>query len=80
MSVQLDEVELVFFGMLADILQTRIDEYTNTLAPRGQVSRTFTDIAVGLRPEDEAHKVDAQGLGLTDVLRFSHTTYFDDHS
>jgi hypothetical protein len=75
--MQLDDVELIISDMLPDILQTRINENTNALALLGQVGWALTDITAGLRPEDEAHEVDAQGFGLTDILRLSHATYLD---
>ena len=77
--MQLDGVKGVAVDGIDHLWDSLIHEHPHPFALRGEIVGTFTHVATGPRPEDEAHQVDAQRLDLADILRLAHAADFHEH-
>jgi hypothetical protein len=78
--VKLDNVKAVVLYVPADVIDTGIGKDADSLALTRQIGWQLADVTARLRPEDEAHQVDAKGFCLADVLRVTHATDLDFHT
>lgn len=77
--MQLYGMETVLRHMLQKVSHVSIDEDTHAFCTLWQTGGQCCYVTTGMRPENETHEVDTEGINGANVVGFAHATNLNEH-